>query len=123
MSEIPTFGYELTLDLHGCNRLTITNEESLKGFAIELCANVIYMKRFGEPFIEYNAKRGGQKTAGLSMIQLVETSAVSVHASEARNSVYVNIFSCQPFPFLATRRYCRKYFEATHCSAHLVRRK
>lgn len=105
-----TFGMELVLDLADCDPVSIRSKDSLAAYARELC-RVIEMTPYGEPFL---ARFGlaHPKTAGYSLVQLIETSSITAHFSEERNRAYVNIFSCKYFdPAMATE-FTREFFQA-----------
>src|SRR4030065_2550665 len=87
------FGQELILNLYDCSPEKISSEGEIKKFVIELCDNVIKMKRYGEAFIPHFGHENPM-TSGYSLVQLIETSSVTAHFSEYKKSVYLNIFSC-----------------------------
>ena len=115
------FGQELTLDLYDCDLKTISSGEKIKEFVIELCDNVIKMKRYGEALIPHFG-HGNPITSGYSLVQLIETSNVTAHFSEYKKAVYLNIFSCAWFDPIKTEEYCKPFFGAKSCTAHLQKR-
>ena len=112
------FGTELILDLHGCNPETIRSRRKLGTFTRQLCRR-IKMKRYGEPMIEHFGHKN-LVTTGYSLVQLIETSAISGHFSEASRSAYLNIFSCKPFDPDEATEFCKEYFEATRVKRRLI---
>lgn len=54
------------------------------------------MVAYGEPVIEHFATHDPQK-AGFSMVQLIETSNISMHAVDRDCTMYLDVFSCKPF--------------------------
>ena len=64
-------------------------------FVERVCAEMIGMRRFGEPLIEWfgSAEDG---TDGYSLVQLIEGSSIVGHFSKSRGEVYLNVFSCRP---------------------------
>jgi len=119
MKEI--YGKELILNLYECNLEKISSEGEIKKFVIELCDNVIHMKRYGEAFIPHFGHENPM-TSGYSLVQLIETSSVTAHFSEYKKSVYLNIFSCAWYDPKKTRDFCVKFFEAKHFEEHLIMR-
>lgn len=115
------FGQELTLDLYNCNLQTISSRAKIKTFVIELCDNVIHMKRYGKALIPHFGHEN-PITSGFSLVQLIETSNVSAHFSEYKKSVYLNIFSCAWFDVKKTTAFCKTYFGATKVKARLTKR-
>ena len=116
------FGWELNLDLYRCNPAKIRSREVIIAFVIELCDDVLEMKRFGEPWAErFGLDRA--ETSGYSVVQMIETSSVVGHFSEGKNTVYLDIFSCRPYDQTAVREFCQRYFEAESVTEHFIERK
>lgn len=106
-----TFGKELILNLYDCDLAKISSADEIKKFVIELCDNVIKMKRYGEPLIPHFG-HDNPVTSGYSLVQLIETSSVTAHFSEYKKSVYLNIFSCAPYDEKVTEAFCKAFFGA-----------
>jgi S-adenosylmethionine decarboxylase len=115
------FGQELQLNLYDCNLEKISSDKEIKKFVIELCDNVIKMKRYGEAFIPHFGHENPM-TSGYSLVQLIETSSVTAHFSEYKKSVYLNVFSCAYYDPIKTRDFCVKFFEAKRFEEHLLLR-
>lgn len=113
------FGQELTLNLYECSLEKISSGEEIKKFVIELCDNVIKMKRYGEALIPHFGHENPM-TSGYSLVQLIETSSVTAHFSEYKKSIYLNIFSCAWYDPAKTRDFCVKFFEAKRFEEHLI---
>jgi S-adenosylmethionine/arginine decarboxylase-like enzyme len=116
-----TYGQELVLNLYNCNLEKISSEKEIKRFVVELCDNVIKMKRYGEALIPHFGHEN-PLTSGYSLVQLIETSSVTAHFSEYKRSVYLNIFSCAWFDQEKTIAFCKKFFEARSVESHLFKR-
>ncbi len=104
------FGMEVVLDLYGCDPATIRSKERLEAYAKELC-EVIEMKPFGDIFAE-RFGLNDTKTAGYSIVQLIETSSITGHFSEEKNAAYINIFSCKQFDPHVASDFTQKFFGA-----------
>jgi S-adenosylmethionine/arginine decarboxylase-like enzyme len=115
------YGQELILNLYDCDLTIISSGEDIKRFVIELCDNVIKMKRYGEPLIPHFG-HDNPLTSGYSLVQLIETSSVTAHFSERKRSAYINIFSCAWFDAKKTEQFCKKFFAAKHVESHLIKR-
>jgi S-adenosylmethionine decarboxylase len=113
------FGQELILDLSGCDLKIISSGKKIKEFVIELCDNVIKMKRYGEPLIPHFGHEN-PVTSGYSLVQLIETSSVTAHFSEYKQVVYLNIFSCAYFDADKTTAFCKKFFKAKNVEVRLL---
>ena len=112
-----TFGMEVVLDLYDCNLETIRSKEKLQEYTRELC-QVIGMTPYGAPFAERFGLNEA-KTAGYSIVQLVETSSITGHFSEEWNSAYINIFSCKEFDPKQAAEFSKDFFEADRVESTL----
>lgn len=74
------FGWHLVLDLHGCDPDLIKNKEAISSFALKL-VKLIQMRAFGEPWVE-KIGTAGTDAEGITLVQLIETSALVAHFSE-----------------------------------------
>ncbi len=115
------FGQELILNLYDCDFEKISSGEEIKKFVIELCDNVICMKRYGEALIPHFG-HNNPMTSGYSLVQLIETSSVTAHFSESKRSVYLNIFSCAWFDAARTKKFCQEFFGAKQITSRLLKR-
>jgi S-adenosylmethionine/arginine decarboxylase-like enzyme len=102
------WGQHLILDMGGCNE-NIARKESLRAFVAEL-VDAIDMVAYGEPIIEHFANHS-QEAAGYSLVQLIETSAISAHFSDHNRDVYLDVFSCKSFDSNRVVQVVDKYFE------------
>ena len=108
--DLSTFGMEVVLDLYDCNPEAIRSKEKLQEYTRELC-QVIEMTPYGAPFAERFGLNEA-KTAGYSIVQLIETSSITGHFSEELNSAYINIFSCKGFDPEQAAEFSRGFFGA-----------
>lgn len=115
------YGQELVLNLYDCDLAIISSGTEIKRFVIELCDNVIHMKRYGEPLIPHFGHESPM-TSGYSLVQLIETSSVTAHFSEWKKSVYLNIFSCAWYDPIETKKFCKDFFKAKRVTSHFYKR-
>lgn len=115
------FGQELILNLYHCSKSKISARKEIKKFVVELCNDIIHMKRYGRAFIPHFGHEN-PLTSGYSLVQLIETSSVTAHFSEYKKSVYLNIFSCAWFDPEKTTVYCKKFFGAKRVESRLIKR-
>ncbi len=108
MQSKQNWGQHLILDLGGCNG-NIALKESIRAFVAEL-VDAIDMVAYGEPIIEHFATHS-QEAAGYSLVQLIETSAISAHFSDHNRDVYLDVFSCKSFDSNRVVQVVDKYFE------------
>jgi len=116
-----TFGMELVLDLEGCDPAAIRSRDKLAEYARELC-RVIDMKAYGEPLL-VRFGLAEAKTAGYSLVQLIETSSITGHFSEAWNKAYLNIFSCREFDAEQAAAFTMKFFGAKDANQRVLTRR
>ncbi len=108
--EGKNYGWELVLDLHGCDPKTMASKKQLHDYIVKIC-KLIEMKRYGQPLIE-RFGFGEDFTTGYSLVQLIETSSITGHFSDLWGSCYINIFSCKPFDAQKAREFTRGFFKA-----------
>jgi len=116
-----TFGWELVLDLYGCDNDAISDEKAIKNFAGELC-KVIDMKPYGEPLTPYFGENQ-EHTKGYSLLQFIETSSIVGHFSEGTGAVYLNIFSCKEYDIEKAEKFSKDYFGAETIRSRFIVRK
>ena len=114
------YGVELILDLYECDYSIITSKEKLYRFAKELC-DFIKMKPYGEPLIP-DFGFSLSKTAGFSLVQLIESSSITVHYSPHWGMVCLNIFTCKTFDEGKTLKFVKEFFRAKRVRAFLLKR-
>ena len=103
------WGIEVSIDLKHCDPKTIRSAKKLEQFLIKICEH-IKVKRWGEPIIANFGK--GDKIAGYSIVQLIETSLISGHFVDKTNAAYINLFSCDYFDPLEAAEFTKKFFKA-----------
>ncbi len=119
------YGYELVLDLKGCDASTF-NRESLDLFFTELC-EVIDMERCVVHFwddvgVSEEEQQTLPHTKGTSAVCFILTSSIVIHTLDILEAVYLNIFSCKPFdPDVATA-FAKKWFCAKDANRSFLTR-
>ena len=108
------------LDCSGCDLEKITSQENIYNFTKELVKR-IDMVAYGEPVIAHLATHDPQK-AGFSMMQLIETSNIAMHAVDRDRTMYLDVFSCKPFSNDTVCETVREYFGATQIRLNYVTR-
>jgi S-adenosylmethionine/arginine decarboxylase-like enzyme len=101
------WGQHLILDIAGCND-NVRKESAIKAFVKELVSS-IDMEAYGEPVIKHFAEHL-KDAAGYSMVQLIETSAITGHFSDNNKDAYLDIFSCKSFDNDKVIAVIEKYF-------------
>lgn len=90
-----TFGMELVMDIDRCQRLAISSRSELEAFSCGMVA-AIDMRAYGKPILEHFG-HDDPVTSGWTLVQLIETSSITAHFSEALRRAHLNVFSCRRF--------------------------
>lgn len=119
------YGYELILDLHGCDSSTF-KRTSLRKYFTKLC-KAIDMQRCDLHFwddygVPKNEKQTEPHAKGTSAVQFILTSTIVVHTLDILETVYVNIFSCKYFDEKVAERITKEWFAAKKCKTHYIER-
>lgn len=90
------YGQELILDLHNCEPRSFTYY-SVRDFFRQLCER-IGMERCGFAYVESEpGDDEDPKTHGLSAVQFIVKSSITIHCLDKMSRVYLNVFSCDSF--------------------------
>ena len=108
-SEEDPWGMSASIDLYRANPKLIKNPKYVKQFMKDL-VKFIDMKAYGEPIVVNFGD--DPRVAGISAMQLIETSDITAHFSNATNSIYIDIFSCKSFRPHDAAAFCKEYFKA-----------
>ncbi len=119
-----SYGKELILDLHNCNkqftRITIS------AFMRELCS-LLNMKRADLHFWDYDDEEEKEAApphlAGTSAVQFITTSNITIHTLDKLKAVYLNIFTCADLNVVKVTTFCQNYWEGTVVNSILLNRK
>ena len=119
------YGYELLLDLHGCDT-TLFNRQYIDNFFTELC-DVIDMEKCEVYFwddigVPRDERQTLPHTKGTSAVCFILTSTIVVHTLEILGAVYVNIFSCKSFDPETAADFTNRWFKAESCNKTLIAR-
>ncbi len=123
--DITPYGFELLLDLHGCNPAKF-NRADIDGYFTELCrrismekAETHYWDDLGVPTDE---RQTSPQTKGTSAVCFILTSTIVVHTLDLLSAVYVNIFSCKTFDPEVATEFTNEWFEAGSCKSTFIDR-
>ena len=121
----PPYGYELILDLHGCDT-KLFNRRDIDRFFTELCAliemekcEVHFWDDIGVPLEE---RQTLPHTKGTSAVCFILTSTIVVHTLDLLHAVYVNIFSCKTFDPEGAADFATRWFRAMSCTRNFMER-
>lgn len=104
------WGYHLILDCKGCEKEKIKDGKNIEAFVKHL-VNAIDMKAYGEPQIVHFATHDPEK-GGYSLVQLIETSAITGHFVDLNGDVYLDVFSCKEYSIETVKEVVISYFSA-----------
>lgn len=122
MSE--SWGYHLIINAAGANLEKISSHENIQAFARELVKR-IDMVPYGEP---QTIRFGSGNKAGITLIQLIETSNIMCHFVEeddrgdGTGSYYMDVFSCRTFDQRDVVECCEEFFGKTRNSVTFLTR-
>ena len=119
------YGYELILDMHGCD-VSKFNRDSLERYFEKLC-KAIDMKRavlhfWDDVGLPPEKQQTLPHTKGTSAVQFILTSSIVVHTLEILEAAYVNIFSCKWFDEKKAEEITKEWFCANGCVTHFIER-
>jgi S-adenosylmethionine/arginine decarboxylase-like enzyme len=89
------WGKHLILDCSSCDREVVRSADAIRAFSEDLVAS-IGMVAYGEPILAHFATHL-PAAAGYSLVQLIETSAVTGHFCDTSGDAYLDVFSCKDF--------------------------
>jgi hypothetical protein len=112
VSSARPYGWEVIIDLQGCNPEALSSKPRLTEFLDRLCTDVIAMRRFGQPLIEWFGS-AADDTDGYTVVQLIEWSSVVGHFSRSRRAAHLNVLSCRPLSPDAIELFAQEFFGGT----------
>ncbi len=119
------YGYELILDLQGCNP-SLFNRRDLTGFFSSLC-NLLHVEQADLHFwddvgVSEEERQTDPRLKGTSAVQFILTSSIVVHALDLTGQVFVNIFSCDEYDPEEVEAFVTSWFRGTvHTSTYIGR--
>jgi len=111
------WGLDAAIDLFDCDPELIRDPDVIRDFVIDVCER-IHMHRYGEPQIVHFGDE--PRVQGYTLVQLIETSAITAHFIEQSNAVCFNVFSCSSYRPLQTAALCQKWFRAGEVAVSTV---
>lgn len=119
------YGFELILDLHGCDVGRFTRK-SIEEYFVAVC-NAIGMEREDLHFWDYEGVPAEEVSneehlSGTSAVQFITTSNIVIHTLDKLAAAYVNIFSCKGYDKKVAEKITKEWFRAKECRTHFVER-
>lgn len=112
------YGKHLVLSAAGCNELLL-KEEAIAEFLTSLVEK-IDMVAYGEPLV---ARFGSGIEDGISAVQLIETSAITVHTNDMARDLYLDVFSCKGYNELEVADFVEQSFRPLNINYQILLRK
>lgn len=106
------WGKHLIIDMSAGDKAAVCSRAAIQTFVARL-VEAIDMKAYGPPLIEHFAEHVPQ-AAGYSLVQLIETSAITGHFCDASGDAYIDIFSCKEFDSETALGVVRAAFRPEH---------
>jgi len=114
----PHYGQHVIATALGCSD-DILSIERMYDFLVQM-ADDIDMVRFGPPIV---ARFGEGHEVGISGVQLIQTSAITIHTNDAHRDMYLDVFSCKPFDEATVRRVVEEFLSPTSITCEVLYRK
>ena len=125
MKNSKPYGYELILDVHGCDAETF-NRESIDGYFEKLCIAIDMVKCerywWDDVGVAEDEKQTSPHTKGTSAVQFILTSSIVIHTLDLLGAIYINIFSCNPYDKDLARAITMEWFSGKECHEHFIER-
>ena len=120
------YGYELVLDLHGCNPDRF-NRKDIDDYFTELCQRIDMQKCevhfWDDVGVVPEEQQTDPHTKGTSAVCFILTSSIVIHTLDILKTVYVNIFSCNDFDPDLAAAFTREWFESDTCEPTFLTRR
>lgn len=118
------YGTEFILDLKDCDTEKFTKEGLIQYFE-ELC-DLIEMERCDLHFWGYDTEEEKNEApdhlAGLSAVQFIMTSNITIHTLDKIGEIMINVFSCKYFHHGQVRHFTMKFFNGIVQNESIVHR-
>lgn len=122
MDHVLKYGQELILDIYGCKR-KFSVENVLRYFE-HLCP-LLGMKPYKVYFWtadELPTEQIPDIVHGMSAVQFILTSSITVHTADRYGLIMINVFSCGDFFPQDAINFSMDWFEAENHIQHLIQR-
>ena len=111
--ENVSYGTELILDLHNCR--TRFSRDTVTLFMEELC-DLLGMTRADLHFWDYEGQEDEHEVApahlsGISAVQFITTSNITIHTLDKLDKVFLNIFTCSALNKDRVTEFCTEYWK------------
>lgn len=123
--EIKPYGYELILDLHGCD-ISKFNRMDIRTYFIEICKKIdmerVALHFWDEIDLTPEERATEPHLVGISAVQFIKTSSIVIHALSLKKTVHLNIFSCKIFDEKVAKKFSENYFKGEVSTRYFLHR-
>lgn len=112
------YGKHLVLSATDCNE-NLLDVKMITRFLTQLVDH-IDMVAYGDPLV---ARFGQGIEEGISAVQLIETSAITIHTNDMARDLYLDVFSCKGYNELDVIEFVREVFETDDINYQILLRK
>lgn len=106
------WGKHVIIDMSAGDRKRVRSAKHIRRF-LETLVETIGMKAYGPPVLQHFAEHVPE-AAGYSLVQLIETSAITGHFCDRSGDAYIDIFSCKDFQAELAIEVVRASFRPEH---------
>jgi S-adenosylmethionine/arginine decarboxylase-like enzyme len=114
------WGKHVIIDMTAGDKGSVRSADAIAKFVVEL-VDAIDMKAYGEPILKHFAEHVPE-AAGYSLVQLIETSAITGHFCDVSGDAYIDIFSCKDFDAGAAVSVVQKFFNPDNVNSIVLSR-
>jgi S-adenosylmethionine/arginine decarboxylase-like enzyme len=114
------WGKHVIIDMSAGDRERVRSARHICRF-VETLVETIGMKAYGPPVLEHFAEHVPD-AAGYSLVQLIETSAITGHFCDRSGDAYIDIFSCKDFEAELAISVVRTTFHPKHINSITLER-
>ena len=112
------YGKEVILDLHQCEP-NLMSRENIDKYFKTLCKKIemIKCKRvwWDDHGVAEEFKQTSPHTVGVTAVQFILTSNITIHTLPLLRKVFINIFSCKDFNAVVAMEYSMDAFDSRQC--------
>ena len=125
MNSVKPYGYELILDIHGCDPNTF-NRVSVEDYFEKLCKKIDMtqcdLHFWDDVGVAPEEQQTSPHTKGTSAVQFILTSTIVIHTLDLLEKVYINVFSCKDFDPEIVKQFTEEWFKGTIVNNHFIER-
>jgi S-adenosylmethionine/arginine decarboxylase-like enzyme len=115
---VASWGKHAILNIYRGATHRIQCADNVKRFSQDLVKR-IDMVPYGPPQVQ---RFGSDDKAGLTLVQLIETSNITGHFCDKTGDAYIDVFSCKPFDVKAVEQAVREYFRPENIQSQVFDR-